>query len=73
MIDTPQKAAQNPWIIRFGIILAIRNNRTIFIIILNNPNVKIMVGKVTNFRIGLSKELNIPKIAPTVNRSSQLP
>lgn len=70
---TPQNPAQKPWIEREFRRLAANISETMFMITVNSPSVRNIIGRATSFNIGLMKEFMMPKTAPAIIRSNQFP
>jgi hypothetical protein len=66
IIKTPQKAAKIPSILKVGRINETINKSTILIMIVKNPNVKIIKGNDSNFMTGRMKVFTTPRRAPAM-------
>jgi hypothetical protein len=64
MIINPRNPAQKPLISKDGIKVVIKNNKPIFIIIVNNPKVIKIKGRARIETMGLTKLLIIPNNKP---------
>lgn len=73
MIITDHSAAQKLLIMRPGMKLAAKYSIVILIIIVKNPSVKMITGKVRSFTSGLTNEFTIPRIVPAMINSCQSP